>query len=190
MAGIPPTVLIALSDAERAEELEHAVSDVAHVVVMGGFEPDEEVSVVVTDGDILDAARPHIILGDGPPATNVAAVLPRYADISLVAATVQVVAAGYRVLPTASDEFGGRPTAVEVGEVEGAAFLLRPALTPRETETLALLVDGASNKVIARRLDISVHTAKFHVAAVLAKLHARNRADAVAIALRQGLVYV
>ncbi|MCA1409416.1 helix-turn-helix transcriptional regulator, partial [Ensifer sp. IC3342] len=37
---------------------------------------------------------------------------------------------------------------------------------------------------------ISVHTAKFHVAAVLAKLHAQNRADAVAIALRQGLLYV
>ena len=51
-----------------------------------------------------------------------------------------------------------------------------------------LLLDGASNKVIARRLDISVHTAKFHVAAVLEKLGARNRSDAVAIALRDGLV--
>ncbi|MDR6759430.1 DNA-binding CsgD family transcriptional regulator [Mycoplana sp. BE70] len=65
-----------------------------------------------------------------------------------------------------------------------------PSLSPRELETLALLADGASNKVIARQLKISVHTAKFHVAAVLAKLHAQNRADAVAMALRQGLLYV
>ena len=57
-------------------------------------------------------------------------------------------------------------------------------------ETLTLLADGASNKVIARQLDISVHTAKFHVAAVLTKLQARNRADAVAIGLRRGLIYL
>ena len=53
---------------------------------------------------------------------------------------------------------------------------------------LALLVEGAPNKAIARALGISVRTAKFHVAAVLAKLHARNRSEAVAIALRDGLV--
>jgi two-component system, NarL family, nitrate/nitrite response regulator NarL len=53
-----------------------------------------------------------------------------------------------------------------------------------------LLADGASNKVIARQLGISVHTAKFHVASVLAKLHAQNRADAVAIGLRYGLIYL
>ena len=44
--------------------------------------------------------------------------------------------------------------------------------------------------MIARRLDISVHTAKFHVAAILTKLGAANRTDAIAIAMRQGLVLV
>ena len=63
-----------------------------------------------------------------------------------------------------------------------------PRLSPRERQVLALLVDGAPNKAIARTLGISARTAKFHVAAVLGKLAARNRAEAVAIALRDGLV--
>ncbi len=62
------------------------------------------------------------------------------------------------------------------------------ALTPRETEVLRLIAEGASNKVIARSLGISVHTAKFHVGAVVAKLGARGRADAVARALRAGVL--
>ncbi|TIW43722.1 MAG: helix-turn-helix transcriptional regulator, partial [Mesorhizobium sp.] len=66
----------------------------------------------------------------------------------------------------------------------------RPTLSPREAEVLALLAEGAPNKVIARRLNISVHTAKFHVAAILIKLGAANRTDAIAIAMRQGLVLV
>jgi DNA-binding CsgD family transcriptional regulator len=62
------------------------------------------------------------------------------------------------------------------------------ALTARETQVLALLARGASNKLVARELDISIHTAKFHVASVLAKLGARNRSDAVALGIRHGLI--
>jgi DNA-binding CsgD family transcriptional regulator len=61
-------------------------------------------------------------------------------------------------------------------------------LTPRELEVLALLVEGASNKVIARRLGISVHTAKFHVGSLLGKLDAIGRTDAVAHAARLGVI--
>lgn len=61
-------------------------------------------------------------------------------------------------------------------------------LTPRETEVLALLAEGASNKAIARRLGISVHTAKFHVGSLLDKLDATGRTDAVAQAARQGVI--
>ena len=64
----------------------------------------------------------------------------------------------------------------------------RPRLSQREQEVAALLLEGASNKVIARQLDISVHTAKFHVTQILDKLGARNRADAVSMILREGLV--
>ena len=61
-------------------------------------------------------------------------------------------------------------------------------LTSRELEVLALLAEGASNKVIARRLGISVHTAKFHVASLLDKLDAVGRTDAVAHAARRGVI--
>ena len=91
------------------------------------------------------------------------------ADPALADAAAALIAAGYTVLP---------PT--EHAE--------HPRLSAREQQVAALLLDGASNKVIARELDISVHTAKFHVTAVLDKVGARNRADAVAIILREGLI--
>ena len=61
-------------------------------------------------------------------------------------------------------------------------------LTPREIELLAAMADGASNKMIARRLGISFHTVKFHVASILAKLDADSRTEAVAQVARLGLV--
>lgn len=64
------------------------------------------------------------------------------------------------------------------------------ALTPREREVLSLMAEGASNKGIARVLGISVHTAKFHVAAVVDKLDATGRTDAVAHAARQGVIHL
>jgi DNA-binding CsgD family transcriptional regulator len=62
------------------------------------------------------------------------------------------------------------------------------SLTPRELEVLALLAEGMSNKAIARRLGISVHTAKFHVGALMDKLDAVGRTDAVAHAVRRGVI--
>ena len=61
-------------------------------------------------------------------------------------------------------------------------------LTPREREVLALMAEGASNKAIASRLGISVHTAKFHVGSLLDKLDATGRTDAVAHAARRGVI--
>ena len=61
-------------------------------------------------------------------------------------------------------------------------------LTPRERDVLLLMAEGASNKTIARRLGISVHTAKFHVGSLLEKLDATGRTDAVAHAARLGVI--
>jgi two-component system, NarL family, nitrate/nitrite response regulator NarL len=61
-------------------------------------------------------------------------------------------------------------------------------LTPREQETLSLLVEGRSNKQIANRLGISINGAKRHVANVLAKLNCPNRTLAAAEAVRLGVI--
>ncbi len=62
------------------------------------------------------------------------------------------------------------------------------ALTPREAEVLQLLAEGLPNKAIARRLDISDHTVKFHVNAIMTKLGAQSRTEAVVRATRLGLI--
>jgi two-component system nitrate/nitrite response regulator NarL len=63
-------------------------------------------------------------------------------------------------------------------------------LTPRESEVLALLARGLPNKTIAQRLDISEHTVKFHVNALLGKLGAGSRTEAVVRATRLGLIFL
>ena len=84
------------------------------------------------------------------------------------------------------------------GEAADAALMLpataaalrmaKSRCSTRELEVLALLAEGASNKEIARRLGISVHTAKFHVGSLLDKLDAVGRTDAVAHAARRGVL--
>jgi DNA-binding NarL/FixJ family response regulator len=59
-------------------------------------------------------------------------------------------------------------------------------LTAREREVLGLVAAGTSNKGIARELQVSPNTVKFHIAAILEKLDAATRAEAVVAALRRG----
>jgi two-component system nitrate/nitrite response regulator NarL len=62
------------------------------------------------------------------------------------------------------------------------------ALTPREAEVLRLIAEGLPNKTIAQRLGISEHTVKFHTNALMSKLGAQSRTDAVVRATRLGLI--
>jgi len=86
----------------------------------------------------------------------------------------------------------GEPADVTVVADPATAVAASPddpvGLTPREAEVLALLAEGASNKLVARRLGISVHTAEFHVGSLLDKLDATGRTDAVAHAARLGVI--
>ncbi len=70
----------------------------------------------------------------------------------------------------------------------GEVAELSELLTPREREVLQLLSSGLGNKQIAAHLQISEHTAKFHVASILGKLGASSRTEAVSLGLRRGLI--
>ena len=117
-----------------------------------------------------DAIRLTLDVADTALADRLAVLLATVPGLRLVGASEAADAAV--VLPTAS-----APPADD--DVQ---------LTPREVEVLTLLVEGASNKMIGRRLGISVHTAKFHVGSLLDKLDAVGRTDAVAHAARLGVI--
>lgn len=107
------------------------------------------------------------------------AVLPRDVAAPRLAAAVAAAVEG---LIAVDDAFEGA-----LSPSRGAAAASEE-LTPREQEVLHLLAQGLSNKGIAQRLGISEHTAKFHVNAILSKLGAQTRTDAVVRAARLGLV--
>lgn len=151
-------------------------------------ETNPDVAVVLLDSLEDAAAAPSVLLVDDAPSGWIAnalrngarAVLPSDCSAEELMAAIHAAAAGLVALHPR--DLG----ALAVSEVRAQ----RPIeeLTPRETEILALLADGLSNKEIAARLDISDHTVKFHVASLLGKLGAATRTEAVSIGLRQGLI--
>jgi two-component system, NarL family, response regulator len=74
--------------------------------------------------------------------------------------------------------------------VKALQRMAKPTLTQRELDVLQLLAEGRSNKDIARRLVITEGTAKTHVKAILTKLDAISRTEAVAIAHKRGLIHL
>ncbi|TPI65502.1 helix-turn-helix transcriptional regulator [Mesorhizobium sp. B3-1-3] len=197
------TVLVALADAQRAEQLADALAasdDLAPALAGSGVGQMADVAVADEAGlesRVVSSATPIVLLsrragGERGAADNVLAVLPVSANGLLIAAAARLAASGYRVgkAPPSEVAHGDFHDDELAGEETPDDNQPRPALSPREAEVLALLAEGAPNKIIARRLNISVHTAKFHVAAILIKLGAANRTDAIAIAMRQGLVLV
>lgn len=174
------TIMIALmlADPERAEELLSAISEERDMVVSDAA---DQADVVVTDGLPRGAVTPHVVWGgEATGQANARAMLAEGVGVSVVVAAIRLVAAGYRMeRDNSSGRASDEPTS-------GGHY----HLSAREREVLALLAEGAPNKIIARRLGISVHTAKFHVAAVVSKLGAANRTEAIGIAMREGLVLI
>jgi two-component system, NarL family, response regulator YdfI len=113
------------------------------------------------------------------------AVLPvTISSVELVAA-LRAVTSGLLVLHPST--IGAVPHAATVGASRATEEFTEP-LTKREREVLQMLAAGLGNKEIAARLNISDHTAKFHVGSILGKLGAASRAEAVAMGIRRGLV--
>ena len=114
-------------------------------------------------------------------AAGARGVLSRNADGDRLAAALRAVSLGLVVL---DDTFA----AAVLRSAPTVAQELPESLTPRELEVLQLLAQGLPNKLIAQRLGISDHTAKFHVNAILGKLEVQSRSEAIVQAVRLGLV--
>lgn len=129
--------------------------------------------------DARDPITIALQIDDPALADRVAAVLGGIAGVRLVTHGEPADL----VLASASKSAATGPIADDGSDLDASAIL-----TPREREVLTLLAEGASNKAIARRLGISVHTAKFHVGSLIDKLDASGRTDAVTHAARRGVI--
>ena len=145
--------------------------------------------------DVLSAIAegftvPTILLVDDPHAdvalaalrAGASAVLARQSEARELLAALEAVAAGLVVLDGSLRDAPAPVTASSPGTARAEA------LTARERQVLGMLASGLSNRRIAERLGISENTVKAHVAAVLAKLGAATRTEAVTLGVRLGLV--
>lgn len=153
--------------------------------LMVGPDPDVLLWDVHTAEMLLDSQIPILALVvDEPRATRAIragakGVLLRDSNPHTLSAAVQALAQGLTVLEPQFLE-----ALLPASEPEGMV----EELSSREHQVLQLLALGLSNKAIARRLEITEHTAKFHVAQILSKLGVESRTEAVVRSVQLGLV--
>lgn len=141
------------------------------VLVLSMFELDEYVY-----GALRAGAR-GFLLKDAHPAALLDAIRHVHSGESLFAPTILTKLMEHYVSAS-------RPALLDVAD---------PAvdqLTPRETEVLALVARGLSNAELAAELHVSGNTVKTHISSLLAKLHARDRAQLVITAYERGITTV
>ncbi|MFI2435218.1 response regulator [Streptomyces sp. NPDC018693] len=157
-----------LDGIEATRAVLRTVADPPKIVVVTTFENDEYVY------DALRAGADGFLLKRARPAEIVHAVrLVAEGESLLFPASVRRLAAEY-------GDTGGNRAARDL--------LVRARLTDREAEVLRLMARGLSNAEIAARLVVGTETVKSHVSAVLAKLGARDRTQAVITAYESGFV--
>lgn len=165
-------------------------------------DPDDLPDVILVDGSTDEIYRLRSASSVAPPPSFVLltdafdpadltrmfplgmrAVLPRDSTAPEIAAALDAVA---QELTAFSPEILESLLPMERRETDA----LQEPLTPREMEVLALLSEGAGNKEIAAKLNISENTAKFHVSSILGKLGAMTRTEAVSRGYRLGLILI
>lgn len=109
------------------------------------------------------------------------ALLPRTSDADSIMAAVDALLAGLIVL---TPDF----TRLLAATVPSALVSAPNPLTAREREVLSLLAAGLTNRAIAQQLGITPHTVKYHVNAIMSKLDAQSRTEAVVRATQRGLI--
>jgi DNA-binding NarL/FixJ family response regulator len=166
--GAPPDVdVLVLGDTERLSVSAGEVRDVGTRAVVA----------------LADDERPARILGALP--LRGWAIVPHDAPAAELRAATMAAAQGFTVLPAM---LAARLLPARLASADEGLDRRTESLTPREREVLELLGQGLSNRQIAERLDISEHTAKFHVASISAKLGASSRTEAVSRGVRRGLI--
>ena len=159
-------VAIAAREAERAAALRALLESLGHLIVTEG----EAADVVLADEELpRDEERATVVLGGTD--TDAQGLLRATASPAEIDAALHAVASGLIVRSAPMRTPGFR--AAQESEP-------RLLLTPREAQVLDAIADGLTNKAIARRLGISLHTVKFHVESVFRKLDASTRTEAVA----------
>lgn len=166
--AVPDVVLIDVPEASSDSFVDSIVSS--------GL--PSEADVVLLVGSVSPAISSRSFRG------GIRGILPREISPDELAASLQAVAAGLVVLHPSSLTAGFLAASVPA---RAAGELVEP-LTPREREVLQMLAAGLGNKEIAVKLGISEHTVKFHVTAILGKLGAASRTEAVSLGIRHGLV--
>jgi DNA-binding NarL/FixJ family response regulator len=195
-AGSTIAVVLSMDDAELAERVRMMLIAWPGIEILDA-DDGRMPQVRITDGAVELAPNvPVLVLTDASGVlealqAGASAVLSECADGAILGTAIRAAAQG---LTTLSAEFrdhlvdaSGPRSALE-SDVEDEPPPIE--LTRRELEVLRLLAEGASNKSVARRLGITPHTAKFYVASIVAKLGATGRTDAVAKAMRLGLVMI
>lgn len=137
-----------------------------------------EASVVLLGNDVTSETLAEAL------RAGIRAALPGDISPEQLVAALQAVASGLLVLHPSQANEGLRAGSAAPDALEQLA----ESLTRRELEVLQMLAAGLSNKEIAARLNLSEHTAKFHVASILGKLGAGSRTEAVSLGIRRGLV--
>jgi DNA-binding NarL/FixJ family response regulator len=178
----------ACGEADSGEDLIVAVATTeANVVLwdLGPNELDDDASFERIEVPVVALSAPGVRASD-VLARGASAVLLRNASAGQLRSTVDTVLQGLTVVEPA---LLATELASEESDASPDLSNMEP-LTPRESEVLELMALGLSNKEIAARLDISTHTAKFHIGAILAKLDSSTRTEAVVRAVQRGLVLV
>jgi DNA-binding CsgD family transcriptional regulator len=159
-------VAVAARSEERIAALTRLLQSLGHEVATGEKRPD----VVLADQRRpREGGYPAVVLGGTDAEAE--GTLPEDASAPEIDAALRAVANGLIVRSPAAR--GSGFSAAQEPEA-------RTLLTPREAQILDAIADGLTNKAIARRLGISLHTVKFHVESVFRKLGASTRTEAVA----------
>lgn len=183
-----------LGSAPDAETLADRLAGSVPDVLVTDTEPDSSDALKTLSE--LGLARPALVLMlDDPDSdwvldalvADAMAILTRNATPAEIVASIEAVGAGLCVLSPdmLARLLGGRKALHQTAS--GGPF---ETLTSREIEVLAMLADGLGNKEIARQLDISDNTVKFHLSSIFGKLGATNRTEAVMLGMRHGFIMV